>query len=47
VRGRKTRVLTDQISTVDRTRLGRSSGHLSAPEMRELDESLSALLGLV
>ena len=46
VRGRRTRVLTDQVLTVDRARIGRSAGRLSSAELRELDESLSRLLGL-
>jgi mRNA interferase MazF len=46
VRGRTTRVLLDQIKTVDRTRVGRSSGHLPASELREIEDALRLLLGL-
>jgi mRNA interferase MazF len=46
IRGRATRVLLDQIKTVDRGRLGRSSGHLAAAELREVDAALSLVLGL-
>jgi mRNA interferase MazF len=46
VQGRKTRVLIDQITTVDRTRLGRSAGRLSGPEIQEVETSMSRLLGL-
>jgi mRNA interferase MazF len=46
VRGRTTRVLLDQLKTVDRGRLGRSSGHLAAADLREVDEALSLVLGL-
>jgi mRNA interferase MazF len=46
VRGRTTRVLTDQISTADRSRLGRAAGRLSSLELDELESSLGRLLGL-
>jgi mRNA interferase MazF len=46
VRGRKTRVLTDQISTVDRSRVGRPAGRLSIGDLQGLETSLSLLLGL-
>ena len=46
IRGRKTKLLTDQVSKVDRSRVGRSVGRLSSVELRELDESLSRILGL-
>ncbi len=46
VRGRRTRLLTDQVSTVDRSRVGRSLGRLSPAELQELDESLKRILGL-
>ena len=46
VRGRSTRVLLDQIKTVDRTRVGRPSGHLPASELRRVDDALKTLLGL-
>jgi mRNA interferase MazF len=44
---RPTRALLDQMKSVDRERLGRSSGHLAAAELRELDEALRLLLGLL
>jgi mRNA interferase MazF len=47
VRGRATRVLLDQIKAVDRGRLGRSSGHLAAAELREVDAALALVLGLI
>lgn len=47
VRGRRTRLLSDQLLTVDRSRVGRSVGRLSGAELAELDGSLSRLLGLV
>jgi mRNA interferase MazF len=46
IRGRRTRLLADQVSTVDRGRVGRSVGRLSPGELQELDESLKRLLGL-
>ena len=46
VRGRTTRVLLDQIKTVDRTRVGRSSGHLAASELRQVEDALRLILGL-
>ena len=46
VRGRPTRVLLDQVTSVDRRRLGRSSGHLAAAELREVEHALSLLFGL-
>lgn len=46
VRGRKTRLLTDQVSTVDAGRVSRSVGRLSSAELQELDESLKRMLGL-
>ena len=46
IRGRATRVLLDQIKTVDRGRLGRSSGYPAAAELREVDAALSLVLGL-
>jgi len=47
VRGRRTRVLIDQLTTVDRTRLGRSAGHLSAAELAEVDDALRLMFGLL
>ena len=46
VRGQRTRLLIDQVSTVDRSRVGRSLGRLSPAELQELDESLKRILGL-
>ena len=46
IHGRKTKLLTDQVSTVDRSRVGRSVGRLSRVELQELDESLQRILGL-
>lgn len=47
LRGRKTRVMLDQVKAVDRSRLGRSSGHLAAADLREVDDALSLILGLI
>lgn len=47
VRGTRTRVLTDQLTTVDRSRCGRSAGRLSGAEIHELETAMSRLLGLV
>ena len=46
VRGKRTRVLVDQLSTVDRGRLGRPAGRLSADQMDELETSLIRILGV-
>jgi mRNA interferase MazF len=46
VRGTRTRVLTDQLTTVDRSRAGRSAARLSGAEIQELETSMSRLLGL-
>jgi mRNA interferase MazF len=46
VRGTRTRVLTDQLTTVDRSRFGRAAGRLSGTELQELETSMSRLLGL-
>jgi mRNA interferase MazF len=46
IRGRRTRLLTDQISAVDRHRLGRQVARLSSAELQELDESLNGVLAL-
>jgi mRNA interferase MazF len=46
VRGRATRVLVDQVQSVDRSRLGRSSGHLAAADLRQVDEALKIVFGL-
>jgi mRNA interferase MazF len=47
VRGRSTRVLLDQLKSVDRGRLGGSSGHLAATELRDVDDALCLVLGLL
>jgi len=47
VRGRVTRVLLDQVEAVDRGRLGRSSGHLAAADLRDVDDALRLILGLL
>jgi mRNA interferase MazF len=44
--GRVTRVLTDQTTTVDPQRLGRSAGRLTPHELRAVDEALTLVLGL-
>jgi mRNA interferase MazF len=45
--GRATRVLLEQIRATDRSRLGRSRGHLAAADLREIDEALGLFLGLI
>ena len=45
--GRRTRVLTEQVTSVDRTRLGRRVGRLAAGELRDLDDALKLVLGLL
>jgi mRNA interferase MazF len=44
--GETTRVLVEQTTVVDRTRLGSSAGRLAASEMRAVDEALTLVLGL-
>jgi len=44
--GQRTRVLVEQTTSVDPTRLGESAGHLSADELHELDRALHLVLGL-
>jgi mRNA interferase MazF len=46
VGGQVTRVLVEQTTAVSVDRLGKSAGRLSAPELRGLDEALTAVLGL-
>jgi mRNA interferase MazF len=46
VRGRQTRLLVEQLSTVDRSRLAKSIGHLPVHELEEVEEALRILLGL-
>lgn len=38
--------MTDQLTTVDRSRVGRPVGRLSAPELQELDQTVKEILGL-
>ena len=45
--GERTRVATEQLSAVDRTRLGDSHGLLRWQEMRDIDAALLVVLGLV
>ncbi|WP_282697015.1 type II toxin-antitoxin system PemK/MazF family toxin [Streptomyces sp. CC208A] len=44
--GKTTRILTDQIHTVDPSRLGDFKGALDADELRDLDRALMLKLGL-
>ena len=46
VRGHSTRVLAEQTSAVDPTRLGGSVGHLSFEELRRVDAALRLVLDL-
>ena len=46
VAGRRTRVLTDQIRALDRSRLGRRVGTLAQTELRTVDDALKVVLGL-
>jgi mRNA interferase MazF len=46
VAGHKTRVLAEQTTVVDPSRLGRSAGRLDAGERRALDDALMLVLGL-
>ena len=46
IRGRKTKVLADQVRSADAAHLGRPAGHLSAHELRNLDDALRLVLGL-
>jgi mRNA interferase MazF len=46
LRGRRTRLLTDQLLAVDRSRVGRSVRRLSAPEVDELESAISLVFGL-
>lgn len=46
VRGRKTRLLIEQVRAVDKIRLGAPVGHLTADELDEVDEALKLVLGL-
>ncbi|MFN8174275.1 MAG: type II toxin-antitoxin system PemK/MazF family toxin [Solirubrobacteraceae bacterium] len=46
VDGRPTRVLVEQTTVVDPSRLGSSAGRLPAAELRAVDEALELVLGL-
>ena len=46
VTGKRTRVLTEQIRTVDRRRLGEPVGRLTWEELEEVDRALEIVLGL-
>ncbi len=46
IEGRETRVLVEQTTVVDGTRLGRSAGRLDADELDAVDEALALVLGL-
>ena len=46
VAGRRTRVLTEQIRALDRSRLGRRVGTLPQTELRTVDDALKVVLGL-
>lgn len=45
--GTKTRILTDQILSIDSGRLGRFVGSLDRAEVAELDQALMLKLGLI
>ena len=47
VRGRQTHLMLDQLSTVDRDRIGQKVGHLAPGEMAEIESSLILFLGLI
>jgi mRNA interferase MazF len=44
--GRRTRVLTEQIRALDRSRLGRRVGTLAQTELRAVDDALRVVLAL-
>lgn len=46
IAGERTRVLVEQTTAVDPTRLGDGAGHLSAHELGEVDRALQVVLGL-
>ena len=46
VRGRKTRLLVEQLRTVDQARLSTPVGHLPAYELRDVEEALKFVFGL-
>lgn len=45
--GRKTRLLVDQLASVDRGRIGRRIGRLRLADLHELDEAIGLYLGLL
>ena len=45
--GKRTRVLVEQIAAVDPNRLGKSQGLLSFDELRDVDDSLALVVGLL
>lgn len=47
IRGRHTRALVDQVTAADPSRLGKAIGRLEAPELREVDEALKDVFGLI
>ena len=46
VAGSRTRVLVDQLTAVDRSRIGRSAGTITWRELGEVDVALELALGL-
>jgi mRNA interferase MazF len=46
VAGRKTRVLTEQVRALDRSRMGRRRGTLAESDLRAVDDALRVVLGL-
>ena len=44
--GQRTRVLVEQTTAVDPTRLGDPAGHLTAGELGEVEQALRVVLGL-
>ena len=46
IEGRPTQVLAELTSAVDSQRLGKSAGHLSFDELRQVDADLRLVLGL-
>jgi mRNA interferase MazF len=46
VRGKRTRLLVDQLRAVDQTALGRAAGTLSRRELDAVDDALKSVVGL-
>lgn len=46
IRGRKTRVLVEQMSAVDREQIGSTAGRLGLSELRDIEDALRDVLGL-